>query len=460
MGSGRISAIAFVVSVALLAFLWGAAAIQYRIFPWPVLRDAKAAFDALAKLEDDTLLPGLRHFDPAAPASPRVSTLSPQAGREAILVTGGRYQFLERCPRFGCLAWVTDREGRVLWSWEVDWDALLAGFSGFAGDARPGNVYPVGITLLSGGELAVSFHGRNMFPYQAGMARIGRDGRVIWVQWTHAHHWITRDPAGNIYSPSAQPVDMPELAEGTAITWSCINGKVYDEGVEVRSPDGTVQKSFRIGPALVAAGWPGLLYGTRDGCDPYHVNAVRWMPAAIAAKVPGAAEGDLLVSLREPSAVALLDGETGAIKRLVAGRMAAQHGPVFLPDGTVAVFDNLGGDATLGGTRILRLDLVTGAAETLYPRTPDAALLPFDAPDGGELDVSPDGTRLMVSDKHGSRLFEIDVATGTPLWMLEQCSDISSWLAAQDMTRETGRACFNAYGGYYLKEADLAFLTP
>ena len=56
------------------------------------------------------------------------------------------------------------------------------------------------------------------------------------------------------------------------------------------------------------------------------------------------------------------------MKYLVAGRTAAQHSPQFLPDGSVLVFDNMGGSRALGGSRVVRLDLVKGTARTIFPR--------------------------------------------------------------------------------------------
>jgi hypothetical protein len=440
---------AFVLGFTVLAFGWGVATMMFRVFPHAIVMEAKAAWDALGLLEDDYLMPALNRLDPAAPEQPRVTALAPGAGTETLLVTGGPWQHMATCPRFGCLAVVIDRAGTVLRGWETDPATLFPGAPGFSGDFVPENLYPVGLAPLADGGLAVTFHVRNAFPYQAGIARLGPDGRVLWSRADHAHHWFAADAAGRLYVPSMRVLPVPERFGPGLVEARCRTGQVYDEGVRVYAPDGSVLREFWLLGAL-AAHSPGLLYGLRDGCDPLHVNSVAVAGAEIAALLPGAAAGDLLVSIREPSAVALLDGTTGAVKRLLAGRSAAQHGALFLPDGTVAVFDNQGGDRRLGGSRVLRLDLVTGAAETLYPRREDDPPLPFASPDGGHLALSPDGARLMISSKDGSRSFEIGLATGRPLWSLETCMSIARWLELSGRKAATDRACFNAYGAYYL----------
>ena len=62
---------------------------------------------------------------------------------------------------------------------------------------------------------------------------------------------------------------------------------------------------------LIKSGYPGLLYGLRNGCDPFHLNSVQVVNSEIAAHIPGVAAGDLLVSIRESSAIAILDPVDG-----------------------------------------------------------------------------------------------------------------------------------------------------
>jgi hypothetical protein len=204
--------------------------------------------------------------------------------------------------------------------------------------------------------------------------------------------------------------------------------------------------------------WPGLLYSVRDGCDPAHLNSVAAVNQAVADQLPGVEAGDLLVSVREPSVVAILDGKTGEIKRLVAGRTAAQHAPQFLPDGSVVVFDNQGNKRDQGGTRIVRLNMLNGEAETIFPRSQGGPAMPFSSDDGGHLSVSPDGTRLMIASKHQSLIFEVDVATGKPLWQMRHCMDMTPYLEKLDLEADAKNACFRTYGAYYLP--DVSFLTP
>jgi hypothetical protein len=442
----------FAFGIAVLSFLYGAATIQYEIFPYHLLREAKLGWEAWASVERQKLhFPNaFENFEPEAPGAPAATRLGEGAGEERILVTGGPYQLMERCPTWGCMAWIADRSGKVLHAWEVDLEALWSGITGFAGDVTKLSLYPVGMALGDDGSLVVSFQGRDTYPYQVGIAKVDRGGRILWKRFDNSHHWITMDGKGRVYTPYAYyRKDVKEVA-GTRVSLPCEAGEAYMDGVRVLSPDGQALREITLMDKFVAAGYRGLFYGLRDGCNPTHLNSVELASAEVARRVPRAAEGDLLVSLREASAVALLDGASGAVKYVVSQHTAAQHSPRFLPDGTVLVFDNFGGDSELGGSRVVRVDLVRGTSETVFPREAHERLVPFFSATAGHIDVSEDGRRALVATTHQGRIIEIDVASGRPLWVYENTHDIARFLEANDLRTDQTRARFATYGAYYV----------
>ena len=62
----------------------------------------------------------------------------------------------------------------------------------------------------------------------------------------------------------------------------------------------------------------------------------------------------MLISLRNIYTVLIFSPSTRAIKWIQTGRSVEQHSPRFLPDGSLVMFDNTGGDKQLGGARVLR----------------------------------------------------------------------------------------------------------
>ena len=446
--------IVFIVSLAFLAFLYGAVSSELRLPPSNRIRKAIVAAKAFSLFEDKTLLASLNRIDKTAKPGPFFHRLDPAAGREALLVTGGPNQDAAHCPKFGCLAWIIDRSGKVLHSWPLPLDTLFDRIEGFKGDVETRNFYPIGLGLLGDGSLVATFHARNTYPYVAGIARIDWNGKVLWKHVDGAHHWLHIGPDGLIYAPSQVRRKLKDV-DGNAVDIRCPR-VVYDEGVRIYRPDGSVVRTLVLTDLLIRNNYPGLIYSVRDDCDPIHLNSVDVATAGEASHIPGAAAGDILVSARELSAILLLDPVTGRIKHIVAGRTAAQHSAHFLPDGTVLVFDNLGGARSTGGSRIMRLNLADGSAAVAFPTAASGKLVPFYSSDGGTVTPSPDGSRAIISSKDQSRAFEIDVATGRPLWTMDRVLDVGPFMDAN--TPVAGY--FKAYGSYYLTDAQLQALPP
>jgi hypothetical protein len=442
----------FALALCALSFAYGAATVYLEIFPYRWLKEAKLGWEAWAKVGAERLPKAFERFEEGAAPQPQARRLAPRAGAEHVLVSGGPYQLMERCPTFGCIAWISDREGRIVHAWEVDLDEARAGLAGISGEVNRLSVYPVGMALGEDGSLVITFQGRDTYPIYLGLIKVDRRGRILWKRFDHSHHWPAMDAAGRIYAPYWRAAKDLKHAGGSAVGFACRGGEASLDAIRVLSAEGKPLREIALLDALVRAGFGGLFYGLRDGCDPTHLNSVALLPPAAAKALPGTAAGDLLVSLRETNTVALLDANDGAVKYLVTGRTAAQHSPQFLPDGSVLVFDNLGGERSRGGSRVVRLDLVTGTARTVFPRGEGA--LPMRSETAGHINVAEDGERALVSITHQGRIVEIDVATGEPLWAYENTHDIGAFLKASGIDAGMPRARFATYGAYYVRNLD------
>ncbi len=447
--------IAFVLGITLMAFVWGVATAEFEIFPFKLMKEAKLGLEALAAMDrHNSRYPNaFEKFEDGATPQPHAKTLENEAGKELVLVTGGPYQMMDRCPTWGCMAWITDRSGKVLHSWEVNLDALWKDLSGIAGDVNRLSLYPVGMALGKDGSLVVSFQGRETYPVHIGIAKFDRNGAIAWKRFDRSHHWMATDDAGNIYTP-ASTTARNKYVGGTWVDVPCKSGEATVDFVRVLSPEGKPLREVPIVDSFLRAGRKGLFYNLRDACNPTHLNSINLVTEALAGKIPGAQTGDMLVSLRETNMVALLDGKTGEVRYSQTDLTAAQHSPEFLPDGTVLAFDNLGGERSQGGSRVVRIDLVKGTAETVFPRDNAKALLPVQSKTAGDIEVSPDGQRALVSITHQGRIIEIDVASGKPLWTYENTHDIGKFLDENGLSTKKSRARFATYGAYYVSNVE------
>lgn len=451
----RLELVLFVVALCIISYLFGVKSVWSNIYPYPLIQEAKVAWKAWREVEPSDLPMNILGWEKDdAPVQP-VRRLGDGGGPETLLIAGGFYQRLDLCPEHGCLAWVLDRQGRVLRTWSAAPEAIfpkLTGFSGRTSDVAKA-FYVVAVALGPDGGLVANLQGRNIYPYHVGTAKFDAAGKLQWAKLDHGHHWPTIGPDGRIYTPFVRLTKtMPEIAP-TATATRCEGDTVQTEGVRVLSPAGVVLKEFFM-PDLVARGdYPGLTYATRDGCDPFHVNGVALVNAAGAVKM-GVDAGDLLVSLREQSALVVLDKDTGDIRRVYPGRASGQHSPHVLPDGDILVFDNFGGPKALGGSRVLRLNPQTGATQTVFPRRSIQGFTPFFSDRAGVLCVHPHGSRALVSASRQGRIFEIDLATGEPEWSLDNVIDLKPFIEARKLGDKVPgvRARFSTQGACYVKQ--------
>lgn len=423
--ASHLPATLFVGGLCFLAFFWGVAATKWQVFPHRFLVKIESGFVALTKMEDITL--PLHIIREAAPGAGIGAITRYGAGPEdqLILMTGGFFDRMDICPDFGCMAMIMDHDGTVLHSWEFDPEALFTAemLKGFTGTPHLFTMNVQGAALGPDGSLTVTFQGRNIFPYQIGVAKFAWDGTLQWVRTDKNHHWPTVAGDGTIYTPVARIERGAAKVAGTQQDLDCKFGAVYQEGVEVLSPGGDIKRTFWFDDLVRSDDLQGLAYSVRDDCDPYHVNGIAVLNAAAAARIPGTRTGDIVVSLRSSSSLVVLDPDTGEIKKVIYGPMVAQHSPVVLPDGDLIVFDNMGGIDTKTGTRILRIDPVTDRATKVFPvdlAGPGGDLF---SKEQGSVRVSADGRFGLIAETLTGRVIEFDLATGKTTWIYEAVTD-------------------------------------
>lgn len=408
-------------SLGCACFAYGLLAARYNLFPYQVVRDAETAAIALAQVaqpvKNSPVDAYARHV-----LVPTATSYDPAAGQEPLLVTGGAGHLTDYCET-GCLAWLMDRDGKILHTWKYDptlWDDLqqvtrLPGVS-----SKP---YPVGIHLFDDGGLLVTYQELNTFPYAIGLARFDVNSNVLWKKELLAHHWFSVASDGRIFVPGMRVVDSPIPIAGSKAKIDSSSGKIYSDLVLILDPDGNVLDEISMLDAIFESGWGGLLTSPNEPCrspglytdDPLHLNQAQLVGDQVAKSQPWLSPYDLLVSFRNINTVGILDTTSRRFKWLSCGAATGQHSPKFYDDG-VLILDNLGGDKESGGTRLVKVGLGRELPVTVFPRPgvpmPDQCCVLT----GGHLDVSHDGSRVLMATSGVGTVWEIDPHTGKVLW--------------------------------------------
>ena len=405
-------------------------------------------------------------------AANRIEFLDGDSLHEPVLWYGGRFQFMDICPEWGCLAVRFGTDGEAEHAWPLRPDALAqaardAATDEFPHEPTPGfsfvrDAEPIGISQYPNGDLLVVFMNGNRTSPFVGAARIDRRGHPVWFRRDYSHHWPLIEDDGSALVlgdfPIYEPMSIPVGRDGT-FSIGCPSNPQLDS-VNVIDGDGRLLDSIDLVGAIVDSPFALVLLDSSHvsapwrprRCNPVHSNYVHRI-ADDAPDVWGMSPGDLVVSLRNVSAFAILDAESGRLKRLVRGSFRWQHSVQHWEGSRFLLFDNLGSDGAHGPSRLLMVDAADGRERTIFPNdgTPEALRGLFSRI-RGKISISPDRRRALVVFTTIGLAVEVRLSDGAALSVFRSLHDVSG-LEQFPEERRARPAVFEMLG------LDYSFLT-
>jgi hypothetical protein len=358
------------------------------------------------------------------------SGTAPPAGVQLPAPTAGRVDQPDKtCDGFTLLMYgafsravLVNMLGQPVHEWHAPFSAVWPDpphLRGRANDAavyfNDGHVYPNGdLLVVIEGPIDLN-HSSNGY----GLARLDGDSHVVWKYAAKCHHDVAVGDDGTVYAIVNEMVDaVPPELEG--IPTPCMV-----DCIDVISPAGERRKRIPLLEALHDSPYAALLgplekpWRPGDGPPPgpggvslapfradelrrdvLHTNAVKVLSRALAPRFPPFKAGQLLVSLRNLDAIAVLDPDSGKVVWAARGPWRAQHDPSFLDNGRLLLFDNLGSSR---GSRVLEFDPRTQAFPWVYPGDDRP---PFFSKIRGMAQRLPNGNTLIVNSD-GGEVFEV-----------------------------------------------------
>jgi hypothetical protein len=404
--------VSFVAGATTLAFLYGAASVQFKLFPYPVWQNAIEAAAALSKEETIDRSPDDLHVYSRQYPQGGVTTNNPNRAFQG-------YTLLTAYTGEKCTNLLVDMEGKVVNEWYIKFSEVW-GKAPFLRQ-QLGDEFSCwqGTHLMPNGDLIASFID-NGTPACGGTVRLDRHSKLVWAMPACTHHDVHLGADGLLYLPGMRyeektlfRLQMPNrfpgrFHNGERYVWE---PPVLSETIVVASPDGKPMQEISILDALARSDYRGLFsvnwkedLGIGQTYDPTHLNNVDYITAEWADRHPNfAEEGDLMVSLRNISTLAILDRNTHQVKWALNGPFIRQHDPDLLPNGNILLFDNWGGPAQLGGTRAIELDPQTQQIVWEYAGTSER---PLYSEFRGSQQPLPNGN-VLITESTGGRILEV-----------------------------------------------------
>ena len=446
----RLPALLLAFAVAFAAFAYGAAMVENKAFPYQSIQDARktlrAAFETETVAADHGRFRGAFHdARPEAAAASRIEFAGSESLGGPVLWQGGRWEFMDICPEWGCIAVEYSADGEVVHAYPYRPDELQRAMEASFAAAEHLPEFAPGFSLQrdilvssvsqyeNGDLLAIFIYGEGKaFPFSCCAARIDRDGRPVWFRLDYSHHWAHLEASGVALIPglSVGGGDLTIKRGTQQYTLDCDTDKPYEDTINFVDEDGRLLKRINLVDAVLESRYALALTstakrGNKDDCDPLHLNYVhRLGPDAGGAW--GIAPGDIVASLRNLSAFAVIDPETGALKRLVRGAFFDQHSVHHIEGSTFIMFDNHGSDGVHGPSRLLAIDIADGSETTIFPndRTPED-LRNLYSGYAGDIDISPDRSRAIVSFTKAGTGVEVRLPDGEVLSVFRNLHDVS-----------------------------------
>ena len=244
------------------------------------------------------------------------------------------------------------------------------------------------------GELIAIFEGE-------GLVKLDARSRVLWSLRGGFHHDLFAAADGTLFVLDRQARKIPRLHPRRA---------VLEDFVTVLGPDGRVLRRVSILEALERSPWAHLVRGRRRAAgDIFHTNTIEVLDGRLADRIPAFRAGNVLVSVRELHALAVIDLEREAVVWALTGPWRRQHQPVVLDSGRLLLFDNQG--AGEAGARVLEVDPASGEVGWRWGGTAETRL---DSGTLGSVQRLPNGNTL-ITESHRGRAIEV-TPEGRVVW--------------------------------------------
>jgi hypothetical protein len=277
-----------------------------------------------------------------------------------------------------------DMEGRVLHEWRYDF--LDAWPDKTESTEIDGSEYWRWAWLFENGDVLAIFDG-------LGLIKVDRNSNLIWKSFGAEHHDLEVTDDGHIYVLTRK-AHMVERVNPRM--------PILEDFVVVLDADGNLLKEVSVLEAFERSRFASApaARGYSPRGDIYHTNAVVVLDGRLADRVPAFREGNVLLSMRTLSMLAVLDMDAEEIVWVAADLWLAQHDPQVLDNGNVLVFDNKG---DRGESRVVEFDPAT--REVVWTYKGDRAN-PFFTQMCGASHRLDNGNTLATESDYG-RAFEV-----------------------------------------------------
>lgn len=276
------------------------------------------------------------------------------------------------------------------------------------------NVYPHGFEIARDGSVVVA--------YDAGTSLTKYDwcGNVVWRTPGRFHHSVAFDGKGSLWTWGNADVEGTNDEHLLKIDYE--TGEILDDF-----------DLFQLYYANMEIDIMGILQAdTHEKSkwladipgDMWHGNDIEPLTPELSVHYPQFSEGDLLVSLRSPNLIFVMDPDNRHIKWWRQGLVRRQHDPDWNDSGTITIFNN---NMHKGYSSIVALDPLTYQSKQVVK----GKAYGFYTWIRGKHQQVPGGGYLITSTEQG-RVFEVDARGEVTFEFINKYGEDNAFLAVSE----------------------------
>ncbi len=318
------------------------------------------------------------------------------------------------------------RDGTEVASWRAAFSQLLPERVGKPGAPQTDwNVDLHGSFIDPDGSVVLNFE------YQ-GAVKLTRCEQRVWALTERNHHTVEPAVGGGYWIAGRRIVNEADAPEFHPLSNpQRESGHIEDDMILRVDENGQVTQRKSVFAVLKDNGFEAILTANGTGTDNsqalqdnevLHLNSIVELTPDLAPAFPEFRAGDLVLSIRDYNLVVVVDPSDWSVKWHSVGPWIRQHSAVFMPDGTIGVFNNNAytyelidnETSDLSAPRvsdILEVDPRSGESRVVYGNRPGQEL--WSVVRGTVQPLAGGG--MMIGETHAGRAFQVD-ASGKTVW--------------------------------------------
>lgn len=279
-----------------------------------------------------------------------------------------------------------DMSGKILHRWKRTFEEI---WPDAKQRARQRSHWWRKVFLFPNGDLLAIFEG-------IGIIKLDRDSNLLWAQLNRAHHDLEVTPGGEIYVLTRKAHIVP---------WVDPDRPTLEDYVVVLDSSGVEKSKLSLLEALRSSEFEEIRRQAsaelNERGDIFHTNTLRLLDGRAEDLHPAFKKGHLLVSMRIPDLIAVVDPEREQVTWIGQGEFRKQHDPEVLENRNLLLFDNSG-----AGNRSRVLELQLPSLDVVW-KYEGSERSPFYTELLGAAQRLPNGNTLITESEYG-RAFEVD----------------------------------------------------